>query len=178
MANTTAFPIAKTTVLTVLLTLAPMASAFAQEAPPTGTSTEVTTETPAQAEAPVETPAETPAEPVNPNAGHAYVCVNASRGGLSLEIPGIGEDGKISGSLRLFKLARTIRQVPAERIEDYVNDGETISMKGLDRNGNAEIVVNTYENDGSIMPKGRVVQAKFKDIGMIAFACRLKNASN
>ncbi|RYZ71007.1 MAG: hypothetical protein EOP05_06525 [Proteobacteria bacterium] len=132
-----AISLTKTAFLTAAMTVAPLASAFAQT---------------------VLTP------------GQAYVCVNASRGGLSLEIPGLTEAGDINGSLRLFKLVRTIREIPAAQISDYVNDGESISMTGLDENGKTVMTVNSLRDEnGNLM-----VQAKIKDAGLIGFVCNVK----
>ncbi len=102
--------------------------------------------------------------------GQSYVCVSASRGGLSLEIPGLGDDGKISGSLRLFKLVRTLREVPAAQIADYVNDGTSISMNGQDENGKTVIAVQSARDEHGNLQ----VRARIEGAGLIGFACRVK----
>lgn len=103
-------------------------------------------------------------------AGQAYTCVSASRGGLSLAIPGVTEAGDIDGTLRLFKLVRTIREVPATQISDYVNDGESISMIGSDENGKTVIEVKSLRDENGTL----LVQAKIKGAGLIGFACKAK----
>jgi hypothetical protein len=100
--------------------------------------------------------------------GQAYLCVSASRGGLSLAIPGLTAAGEIGSSLKLFKNARTIRELPATQITDYVNDGESISMNGKDENGKTVIAVKSRRDEfGNLQ-----VQAKIKDAGLIGFACK------
>lgn len=128
----------KTVAFTATLTVLPIASAFAEQ------------------------------KPGQLEPGQAYTCVSASRGGLSLAIPGLNEGGDLAGSLRLFKLARTIREISAERIVDYVNDGDSISMKGQDEDGKTVVeVVSARDEHGNLQ-----VRARIQGAGLIGFACK------